>query len=118
MRIFRLDSLNMEMFRKAETILNEFGGIKIKEKRCFSKQTINIDPTLALGEDDRFVYYSDILKTQLYPLGKTLGGYYFLAIAENGQIFWLLQGVFIMGNSFHEALSKMILGYHPEPIII
>src|SRR5215204_6050175 len=77
----------MEMFSKAESILKEFGGIKVKEKNGYSKQTFEIDPTLALDEDDRFLEFSNILNTQLYPLGEASGGYYFLAIAENGKIF-------------------------------
>ncbi len=115
----KLKSINKtEMFPEAEVILNEFGGIKVKEKRDFSKQTFEIDPTLALGEDDRFIEFSNNIETNLYPLGEAIGGYYFLAVAETGQIFWLMQDIFIIGNTFDEALSRMILGCQPEPILL
>lgn len=92
---------NMELFPIAEIILNEFGGIKVIKKEGHSMQSFEIDPTLALGEDDRFMNYSKLLNTKLYPLGEALGGYYFLAVAENGQVFWLMDDIYIIGNNFN-----------------
>lgn len=109
---------NMKMFVKAEVALIEFGGLKVKAKEGYSKQTFEIDPTLALGEDDRFDSYSDALKTQLYPLGEVSGGHCFLAVSENGQIFWIMENIFLMGDSFDEAISRMILGFQPTLITV
>jgi hypothetical protein len=107
---------NLYMFPKAEEILLEFGGIKIEERENYSKQSFEINPTRVIYEGDRILEYADLLKINLYPLGESFGGYYFLVVSEDGRIYWLMDGIFIMGNNFDEALTKMILGHQPRLI--
>lgn len=110
---------NLEMFPKAEEVLLEFGGIKVERKKDFSKQSFEINPSLAVYEGDRFEEYASLLKVKIYPLGEGFSGHCFLGVVEDGRIVWIMDaGIFLMGDNFGEALTKMILGQHPEPIKI
>lgn len=105
---------HIEMFLEAELILAEFGAIKVEKQKCASSQSFEINPSLAVYEGDRFIEYSNLVGTSLYPLGEAFSGHYFLAVGENGKVFWLAGNIYIIGNCFDEALGKMISGYQPK----
>ena len=72
-----------------------------------------IDPMLAEGENEEnslFNYYSNKLKTNLYPLGETGEGYFYLAIDSNAALYMLGSPVFKMDDDFNKGLEKLLTG--------
>jgi hypothetical protein len=110
-QVYSIDQI--EIFPAAEKILIEFGGISVSRKKFLSKQSFEIDPSSAIDEGDRLEEYSNLIGAKLYPLGEAQSGHFFLTVAEDGRVFWVMQQILMIGYSFDEALSKMILGYSP-----
>jgi hypothetical protein len=110
---------NFEMFSMAEEILNEFGGIKVEQKglgKGYPRTPFEINPALAIGEADRLLQQSQVIKQKLYPLGEVFGGYYFLTVGEDGRVFGISDHTLLIGNSFDEALNNLIIGIKPQLI--
>ena len=101
------------IFPIAEKVLLEFGGIHIDQHgpgiSC-ARSPFEIDPTLCIGEDDRFDEFGEEIKSRLFPLGEAVGGHLFLAIDESGRVFLLMQEIMFEANSFDEALENLIQG--------
>jgi hypothetical protein len=110
---------NFEMFSKAEEILNEFGGIKVEQKglgESYPRTTFEVNPSLTVGEEDRLLHQSQIIKQKLYPLGEVFGGYYFLTVSEDGRVFGISDHALLIGKTFDEALNNLIIGIKPQLI--
>jgi SUKH-3 immunity protein of toxin-antitoxin system len=101
------------LFDAAERALLEFGGLQIKQSGPgidVARAPFVLDPLLALGEDDRFFGYSRQIGVRLYPLGEAWGGHSFLAIAEDGRVFLLMDEIEELAKSMDEALERLIQG--------
>lgn len=98
----------------AERILLEFGGLRVGSadrgrERATSK--LDLDPSLALGEHDRLHEYFDELRGRnLFPLGEVDDGHGFLAMAEDGEVFLLMDAIYDAWPSFEIALPALLLG--------
>ena len=103
----------LEMFPRAETVLLEFGGLRIDQQgpgvTC-ARESFTFDPTAAVYEGDRFSDFSTMLRTKLYPLGEASGGHCFWAIGENGDIYLLMNDLILLGNTIEDALEKLLIG--------
>jgi SUKH-3 immunity protein len=111
------DSEAFVLFDEAERVLLEFGGIKINERGGGVNQAqepFEINPLLAKGEADRFADFELDIGQKLYPLGECWGSNFFLAIAEDGKVFALMMEIFLVGNTFEEALNNLIQGIKLE----
>jgi hypothetical protein len=113
------ESDGVDMFPGAEKALLEFGGLKLDEQgpgvTC-SREPFNLDPTLAMYEHDRFEDFISALNTNLYPLGEAVGGSCFIAIAENGNVYLLMQELMLIGQSMEEGLESLLIGRLGERI--
>ena len=99
------------IFPAAERVLNEFGGLALRQRGeglTAARETFVFDPTAAHLEDDRFAAFSRLIKSALYPIGEHGEG--FLAIAEDGRVFVLLDDIVRLGSNIEEALEAMIQG--------
>jgi hypothetical protein len=101
------------MFPAARDALAEFGGLAgglsgpgVKR----SRSSFRLDPTLAIGEEDRFRKYAASLTTGLYPLGEAGDGHAFLAIDEQGGVYLLMDDILKIGESIREGLTGLLLG--------
>lgn len=106
-----------EIFPAAERVLAEFGGLIVTQDApglSCAREPFSVVPTLAAGEADRFGEFATHLKTRLYPLGEAAGGNCFLAIAENGEVFLIMDDILWLGQNMDQALEKLILGVPPE----
>ncbi|MFJ8588158.1 SUKH-3 domain-containing protein [Streptomyces sp. NPDC093595] len=78
-----------------------------------SREAFQIDPLLALGEDDRFSEWGELIGKAITPIGELARGRYFLGIDEEGMIClvadWLAR--FGIGANGVESLA---LGVAPE----
>jgi SUKH-3 immunity protein len=109
------------LFPAARKVLSEFGGLKIEQwnpGRTKVHSVIDLRPTLAEGESDRFQAYSDILGVELYPLGEVDGGHGFLAIATDEKTYTLMDEIWFEGATFDDALNKLVQGRYTEPLRI
>ncbi|WXA90048.1 SUKH-3 domain-containing protein [Pendulispora brunnea] len=100
------------MSNAAYKALAEFGGLKMDISGPgvdFAKGSFQLDPTLALGEEDRFGTYENRSR-RLYPLGEAYGGNPFLGIDEQGCVFVLMDEASRIGRSIEEALEGLLLG--------
>lgn len=64
----------------------------------------------ALGEEDRFAKHAEVLGMRPYPLGEWAGGNAFLAIAEDGPVFALMEEIDLVGGSISEAIENLVIG--------
>jgi hypothetical protein len=111
------DSKTFVLFTEAERALVEFGGIKINERGSGvnqAREPFEINPLLAIGEADRFSDFEEDIGQKLYPLGECWGSNFFLAIGEDGKVFALMMDIFLVGNTFEEALENLIQGIRLE----
>jgi hypothetical protein len=104
---------DFRIFPAAEAALRRFAGLEVKQRGpgvAMPREDFSIDPALAFGEMDRFRDHSDIIGLPLYPLGECGGGHYFLAIATDGRVFALMDGIVLIGGSIDEAVHNLIVG--------
>ena len=108
-----LASDGIEIFPSAERALLEFGGLEFHEQgpgESRSREPFTLDPTLCLYESDRFSELSPQVNTRLYPLGEAEGGLCFLAVGENGRIYFVMQDIELLAEDIDQALEKLIRG--------
>lgn len=108
-----------DMFTAAESVLLEFGGLKIEQKgagQTLAREPFEINPMLAIYEGDRFTEYSATLDIRLYPLGEASGGHHFLAIGEDGRVFVIMDDMKMIGRTFDEAITNLIVGIAPSNV--
>jgi hypothetical protein len=101
------------LFAKAEETLLEFGGLTIMSKLPgidFLPEAIDIDPSRALGERDRFDHFGPKVSSRLFPVGELEGGMSFITVDEYGRVYHVMDFIMLIGQSFDEALERQILG--------
>jgi SUKH-3 immunity protein of toxin-antitoxin system len=100
-------------FPAARNALARFGGIRVEQdspgEEC-ARETFELDPLLAAGEEDLFRSCEAILSAKLYPLGESGGGNVFLAISDAGEVHALMHDIWLVGTSIEEALERLIRG--------
>jgi hypothetical protein len=105
------------IFPAAEEVLREFGGISIQQRGpglTAARESFAFDPTAARLEDDRFAAFNGQAGSALYPLGEHGQG--FLAIAEDGRVFVLMDEMVQLGRTIDDALEAMIQGLRGTPV--
>lgn len=107
------------IFPTVQRILAEFGNLKCGKRgpgiEC-ARSTLNLDPSLAEGESDRFKPYSQLIGSKLYPLGEGDDGHYFVAVDERGRVFLVMDFLMFVADSFEVALENLLLGRKPRPV--
>ena len=108
------------MFKAAETILQEFGGLSIDQdgsgETC-AREPFVVDPMLAAYEGDRFSDFVPLVNTGLYPLGEAASRHYFWAVGENEHVYLVMNDIQWLGKNIEEALENLIIGRKPKPIV-
>jgi hypothetical protein len=107
------------IFPAAAQGLREFGGLRITQRgpglEC-SRESFELVPTAALGEDDRFEEYARIVGSRLYPLGEYASGHYFIAIDERGRVFLLMDDLQYVADDLPRALDSLLTGRRSRPV--
>lgn len=109
---------DIEMFETAERFLLEFGGITITQSGpgvTLARSPFKINPALAYHESALFKKFGAMVDTRLYPLGEAGNGYYYLAIGENGRVYYVMQGIELAGYTEDEALENLLIGRTVTP---
>ena len=98
----------------AESVLLEYGGLVIDSHgpgRDLARSPLRLDPTLALGEEDRLhEYFPELAGREFFPLGETDHGHAFLAIDRRGAVVQVMDEVYGRWSSFESALESLLLG--------
>jgi hypothetical protein len=96
--------------------LSEFGGIRMGFEgpglEC-ARGSFEIDPSLAIGEEDRFALYSRQVGADVFPLGEVLEGNAFLGMDEKGRVFLVGDQIALLGNDIYAGLEALLLGLSP-----
>ncbi|WP_405437555.1 SUKH-3 domain-containing protein [Streptomyces avidinii] len=102
----------------AEEFLREFGGIRVQVSgpgvTCM-RIPFEIDPELALGEEDRFLEISRRFDCSLFPVGMKDSGDFFLCIDEDGTVYGLMNWLFLLGRG-DAALEHLVTGVAGERV--
>ncbi|MFJ3513572.1 MULTISPECIES: SUKH-3 domain-containing protein [unclassified Streptomyces] len=106
------------MHGAAEEFLREFGGIHVQVSgpgvTCM-RTPFEIDPELAIGEEDRFLELSRRFGFSLFPVGMKESGDFFLSIDEDGRIYALMNWLFSLGCG-DAALERLVTGVAGERV--
>jgi hypothetical protein len=101
------------MFPAAEGALLEFGGIAVRQSgagvEC-ARESFDLVPTLAVGEEDRFAEAEARVDAKLYPLGEYASGHYFIAIAVNGSMFLVMDDIWKLSDDVDSGIEALIVG--------
>jgi hypothetical protein len=101
-----------EMFPAAGQVLNEFGGLHIKQTgpgKDHARLSFEFDPMLATGEGELFELWAARLGAKLYPLGE-YGSPEYLAVAEDGRVLLLTTPIRLVGSDIDDAIETMVAG--------
>lgn len=102
-----------EIFPAAIEVLKEFGHLCVGQEGPGierARSTIVFEPTLASGDWDWFLLYSNLLQTKLYPLGAVDNDSIYLTIDPGGRVFLVWQDLVFVDDHFDKALEKMLTG--------
>lgn len=117
-----VEALSLDGFPRphaaARAFLARYGGLKLPCRGpglSSVKEAFEIDPTLALGEADRFADWTSKLGSLLYPLGELDDGRYFLGIDERGEVYLVSDWLASFGRT-DVAISHLVLGEMSRPV--
>jgi hypothetical protein len=105
-------SHSLRIFPAAVAALSEFGGLRVDEAGVGidrAREPFILDPGRAVGSEDIFVRYSEILNKALFPLGEA-ADQAFIAIADSGEVYLLFEGALLIGDRIDTALVNLIEG--------
>lgn len=107
--------------RAAKGVLLEFGGLRIEQAgpgESAARASFSFDPSGSIGEK---TYYADVeraLGAALCPIGEVEDGTGALLIADDERTIVVLNGAWIIGTSFQDALDSLVLGRLGIPVSI
>ncbi|WP_200426050.1 SUKH-3 domain-containing protein [Streptomyces sp. NE5-10] len=110
----------VHMHAAAERFLQEFGGLHVQSSGPGEKHKrtpFEIDPNLAIGEDDRWLELSQMFDRAFFPIGGEDFGEFFLGIDEEGEIYFLMNWAISLGRGDY-ALENLVRGLSRERLVI
>jgi len=99
------------MSASARAFLLEFGGLAWpvpKTGERLISYSFNLDPAVAVYEDDRFHDAEAEIGETLFPLGEVLSSHFFLAITPSGKCFLVMDQVLPCGSNPWEAFDQLL----------
>ncbi|MCT9080902.1 SUKH-3 domain-containing protein [Streptomyces fulvoviolaceus] len=111
----RLEADGFHIHSAAEEFLREFGGLTVGSGGSgitSAREAFELDPLLALGEDDRFGDWGEEIGRRIAPLGEVDHGRFFLGLDEHGELY-LVAGRPARFGRMPEALENLVLGVMP-----
>ena len=109
------------MSSAAEQALEEFGGLRVERQgpgiEC-ARGGFDLNPELAVGEEDRFGEFRHQVESDLFPLGEAFNGHAFLAIDHAGRVYLLGDRIQLVGTNIYSALDSILVGRAPREIAI
>ncbi|MER7501441.1 SUKH-3 domain-containing protein [Nonomuraea pusilla] len=112
----RFGERGIDMHDAAAAFLAEFGGLTVEaggSGAAFPRESFELDPSLAYGEEERFTAWSEIIGHSLFPLGELDRGRFFLAIDEETNVYLVADWIAGFG-AMPGAMENLISGGRPE----
>lgn len=106
------------MHDAADEFLTEFGGLRSEFSSpgvTSAREPFEFDPSLCLGEEDRFVDWNRRTGKNIFPLGELDNGRFFLGIDEDSVMYLVADWLGEFGPGL-DGLRKLILGYAPHAL--
>jgi hypothetical protein len=101
----------------AERALEEFGGLRVECRgpglEC-ARGGFDLNPELAIGEEDRFLELGARVGGSLFPLGEAFEGQAFLAMDPLGRVFMVGDTLQLIGADIRDALETILIGLTSE----
>lgn len=104
---------DFEIFPVAESVLREFGGLKIGSVGTglnTARSDVEILPDSGAGMAESFPYISGLPDGRLYPIGMFHHKHCIMFILETGEMYYYFDEMFWLDQSFDSALSNLLLG--------
>ncbi|MFG3100261.1 SUKH-3 domain-containing protein [Streptomyces sp. NPDC048182] len=101
------------MHEAARRFLAEFGGLEVFEKGPgvnAGRASFRLDPALAKWDYEIIESLGEEVEVSLYPLGDLWQGNFYLAMAENGTVYFGMDDAEWLAQSPDEALDRLIRG--------
>ncbi|MFD9565095.1 SUKH-3 domain-containing protein [Streptomyces sp. NPDC059994] len=111
----RLEADGFRIHAAAEEFLREFGGLMTAgggSGITRAREPFELDPLLALGEDDRFGEWGEEIARCLFPLGELDHGHAFLGMDEQGELYVVADWLARFGR-MPQAMENLVLGVMP-----
>ncbi|MGW2564173.1 SUKH-3 domain-containing protein [Streptomyces sp. NPDC001514] len=111
----RLEAEGFRVHSAAEEFLREFGGLTVDSGGpgiTRAREAFELDPLLALGEDDRFGEWGEEIGRRLFPLGELDHGHAFLGLDEQGELYVVADWLARFGR-MPEAMENLVVGVMP-----
>lgn len=102
-----------ELHESAVRALEEFVDLIVRatgEGRDRARGGFQLNPELALGEEDRFSSIGFETRGGLFPLGEAFDGHAFLAIDSTGRTFLVGDDLELLGDNVKSALDAILTG--------
>ncbi|MBF6045538.1 hypothetical protein GO001_09935 [Streptomyces sp. NRRL B-1677] len=111
-------SRGVHMHHAAERFLTEFGGLTVEVHgpgvTC-AREPFELNPSLCLGEEDRFAEWSAVVGSSIYPIGEMGDGRFFLGIDE-ASIVYLVADWIARYRPEVTTMESLVQGIAPEEI--
>ncbi|OKI41968.1 hypothetical protein A6A28_25790 [Streptomyces sp. CB03578] len=111
----RMEADGFHIHSAAEDFLREFGGLTVGSGGpgiTSTREAFELDPLLALGEDDRFGQWGEEIGCHLFPLGELDHGRFFLGLDEHGELYLVVNWLARFGR-MPEAMENLVRGVMP-----
>ncbi|MEU1604727.1 SUKH-3 domain-containing protein [Micromonospora matsumotoense] len=108
----------LSMHDAAAVFLSEFGGLDFPYAGpgiSRAREHVQLDPLLALGEEDLFIEWGQLVGRHIFPLGELDDGRYFIGIDESSSIYLVADWLGHFGEGMH-GIESLILGVVPETV--
>jgi hypothetical protein len=99
------------MHDAARDFLQEFGGLSLGKRVSAIGATsliFDLDPTLAVWENDRFEEAAREVEDHLYPAGEAVNGAEFIAIGEKGDVYLVMDMVHHLAATAWGAFDRLV----------
>ncbi|MFF5934254.1 SUKH-3 domain-containing protein [Streptomyces sp. NPDC012508] len=117
---WRTSLQGFHMHAAAERFLREFGGLHVRVSgpgENHRRTPFEIDPELAIGEEDRWMHLSEMFGRSFFPIGGEDFGEFLLGIDERGEIHFLMNWAISLGRGDY-ALENLIRGLSRERLTV
>ncbi|WP_234348906.1 SUKH-3 domain-containing protein [Streptomyces sp. WM6373] len=111
----RLEADGFRIHSAAEDFLREFGGLTVASGGSGitrAREPFELDPLLAMGEDDGFGEWGEEIGQHLFPLGELDHGHAFLGLDEQGELYVVANWLARFGR-MPDAMENLVLGVMP-----
>ncbi|MFJ4920718.1 SUKH-3 domain-containing protein [Streptomyces sp. NPDC088725] len=108
-RGLRAEDEGFVIHEAARRFLAEFGGLEIKQQGA-GRSPFRLDPLVAKWDYEIIEDLAEQAGTDLYPLGDTRGGVFYLCMDVKGSVYRGLDYVQLLGESGDGALDILISG--------